>query len=126
VGDDQYVAGNDRVQYRALIDALVRACRDGQGQIGPRRARAGVWNPNAVNTPDEHPDHRAMNRLLDGLNDAERAVLAGMLEEAFVGGVHETLVILHAASVQPFEDGYEGTPYHDFVGRLQGLSWRPE
>ena len=67
-----------------------------------------------------------MNRFLDGLNDAERAVLAGMLEEAFVGGVHETLVILHEAGVQPFEHGYEGTPYHDFVGRLQGLSWRAE
>ncbi len=67
-----------------------------------------------------------MNRLLDGLNDAERAVLAGMLEEAFVGGVHETLVILHEASVQPFADGCEGTPYQDFAGRVQGLSWMAE
>jgi hypothetical protein len=30
---------------------------------------------------------------------------------------------LHEAGIQPFEDGYEGTPYHDFVGRLIDWSW---
>jgi hypothetical protein len=46
-----------------------------------------------------------------------------MLEEALVAGVHETLVKLHEAQVEPFEDGYEGTPYHDFIGRLGGWEW---
>jgi len=117
------VAGDDRGEYRALIDALVRACREGQGQIGPSRVRRGVWNTNAGDGRDEVPDPAHLNRLLDGLNDTDRAVLAGMLEEAFVGGVHETLVSLHEMSMQPFENGYEGTPYHDFVGRLHGWNW---
>lgn len=123
IGD---VASDDRGRYRALIDAAVRACREGQGQIVPHRARAGVWNSNAVDLPDELADPVEMNRFLAGLSDADRAVLAGMLEEAFVGGVHETLVILHEAGIQPFEDGYEGTPYHDFMGRLRGWSWPVE
>ncbi len=41
-----------------------------------------------------------------------------MLYEAFWGGVHETLVILHEEGVSPFDTAYEGTPFHDFVGRL--------
>jgi hypothetical protein len=46
-----------------------------------------------------------------------------LLEQSFVSGVHEALVILHGEAVPPFEEGYEGTPFHDFVGRLQGWSW---
>jgi hypothetical protein len=46
-----------------------------------------------------------------------------MLAGAFFGGVHETLVVLHEAGIRPFDDGYEGTPYHDFVGRLDGWEW---
>jgi hypothetical protein len=40
-----------------------------------------------------------------------------------VGGVHETLVVLHEHSVPPLEDGHEGTPFHGFVGRLHGWPW---
>ena len=50
-------------------------------------------------------------------------MLATMLQEALVAGVHETLVKLYEAQVEPFEDGYEGTPYHDFIGRLGGWEW---
>ena len=49
-----------------------------------------------------------------------------MLEQAFVGGVHETLVVLHEAEVSPFDQGYEGTPFHDFVGRLDDWPWPEE
>ena len=49
-----------------------------------------------------------------------------MLEEQFVGGVHETLVVLHEADIEPFDDGYEGTPFHDFVGRLTDWPWPDE
>ncbi len=36
-----------------MIDRLVRSCNEGQGQIGPRRAKAGVWNANADALADE-------------------------------------------------------------------------
>jgi hypothetical protein len=112
-----------RRQYREIIDALVSACRDGQGQIGARRARRGVWNPNAGPSAVGFEDQARMNDLLDRLGAADREVLAVMLEEQFVGGVHSTLVALHELGVPPFDDGYEGTPFHDFVGRLDGWEW---
>jgi hypothetical protein len=114
---------DERAQYRALIDALVLACREGQGRIGPDRARRGVWNPGAAARPERMPGQHDMNVLLAGLSDSGRELLAQMLGEAFRGGVHETLVILHAAGVPPFQDGYEGSPYRDFAGRLEGWSW---
>jgi hypothetical protein len=46
-----------------------------------------------------------------------------MLQEQFVDGVHAALVAMHEHPVPPFEDGYEGTPFHDFVGRLDGWEW---
>jgi hypothetical protein len=117
------VADGERAQYRTLIDSLVLACREGQGRIGPDRARRGVWNPVAAAQPGEMPGQHEMNILLAGLSDSGREVLARMLAEAFRSGVHETLVILHAATVPPFQDGYEGSPYHDFAGRLEGWPW---
>ncbi len=41
---------------------------------------------------------------------------------AFEAGAHTALVVLHEVVVPPFEDGYEGTPFHDFVGRLQFIA----
>ena len=46
-----------------------------------------------------------------------------MLEDTYVAGVHDTLVALHQAQVHPFEDGYEGSPFHDFIGRMNGWEW---
>ncbi|MFD3404582.1 DUF6547 family protein [Kribbella sp. NPDC058693] len=68
----------------------------------------------------------AVNQLLRRLTSAEREVLAQMLAQEFVGGVHETLVVLHEAQVEPLQDGYEGTPFHDFVGRLDDWPWPSE
>ena len=45
------------------------------------------------------------------------------VSDAFVGGVHETLAVLHEEQIAPFEDGYEGTQFHDFVGRLDNWRW---
>jgi hypothetical protein len=117
------VADDERAQCRTLIDSLVRACREGQGRIGPDRARRGVWNPEAMARPEQMPGQHKMNILLAGLSDADREVLAQMLAEAFRSGVHETLVILHEAAVPPFQDGYEGSPFHDFTGRMEGWPW---
>ena len=49
-----------------------------------------------------------------------------MLEDQFVAGVHDTLRVLHDLEVVPFDDAYEGTPYHDFVGRVTGWDWPEE
>jgi hypothetical protein len=31
--------------------------------------------------------------------------------------------MLERFPVPPFEDGYEGSPFNDFVGRLEGWEW---
>jgi hypothetical protein len=111
---------DDRV-YRTIIDRLVEACHKGQGQIGRKRALAGVWNANA--TAKRFPEQHEVNLLLGRLSKEDREVLARMLEEAFQGGVHSALATLHEAELPPFDKAYEGTPFHDFVGRLDDWEW---
>lgn len=64
-----------------------------------------------------------MNQLLLSPTTGQREVLADMLAQAFVSGVHETLVVLYEEQVTPLDDGNEGDPHHDFVGRLNGWTW---
>lgn len=103
-------------KYRDFIDHMVEVCGHGQGSIGPSRARSGIWNKNA--TPHFIEDQHKVNLLLAGLNDEQREIIAGMLTESFEGGVFETLKALEEFEIEPFLDGYEGSPYHDFVGRV--------
>lgn len=112
-----------RKQYRDVIDRLVHSCLEGQGQIGANRARRGVWNPNELSHRDDMQDQAAMNDLLARLAPDDRELLARIFSEQFVHGVHETLVVLHEEQVPPFNEGYEGSPFHDFVGRLDGWPW---
>lgn len=107
--------------YRDMIDTLVNVCRSGQGQIGARRAREGVWNRNA--TAEDMPDQHKINVLLARLPKADREVLAGMLAQEVEVGVFETLKVLEQYEVTPFEEGYEGSPYNDFTGRLADWKW---
>ncbi|HUQ62248.1 MAG TPA: DUF6547 family protein, partial [Acidimicrobiales bacterium] len=72
------------------------------------------------------PDQHRFNRLLERLGPDDREVVAVMLEEQFVAGVHEALVVLHKGEVEPSVDGFEGTPFLDFVGRLGGWDWPTE
>jgi hypothetical protein len=116
------VVGDGRELYRALIDELVSECRQGQGQIGPRWVRTGTWNRNDA-VLDDFPEQRRINALLSGMRHDDREVLAQMLAEAFQGGVFIALRVLHDHQLPPFEDGYEGTPFNDFVGRLQDWPW---
>ncbi|MBM3496802.1 MAG: hypothetical protein FJX72_21145 [Armatimonadetes bacterium] len=104
--------------YRDIIDELVAVCREGQGQIGPTRTRAGVWNPHIDASSDPH--QHAINQLPARLPLADREIVAQMLAGEFAGGVFETLKALEAHGVPPFQDGYGGSPFHDFVGRLAG------
>jgi len=107
--------------YREIVDALVDVCRDGQGQIGPRRVRGGTWNRNA--SPGFLPDQHEINELLSRLSSKDRDVLAGLLEHQVQVGIFETLKVLEQFRVHPFEDGYEGSPFHDFVGRIADWKW---
>jgi hypothetical protein len=109
--------------YRKLIDEMVKSCREGQGQIGRRRVRTGEWNRNAVPDSQEWADQHAFNMLLGKLSQEDREVLGTMLAQEFESGIHEALVILHEWGIQPFDQAVEGTPFHDFVGRLDGWEW---
>jgi hypothetical protein len=110
--------------YREVIDDLVRVCREEQGRISADRIRAGVWNQNA----SEHvpPEQHQLNLLLQRLSQSDRNILADVLAQEVVTGVFETLKVLEKHRIEPFTDGYEGSPYHDFVGRLNGWSWPNE
>jgi hypothetical protein len=33
------------------------------------------------------------------------------------------LRVLYEHQIPPFEDGYEGAPFNDFAGRLNGWHW---
>jgi hypothetical protein len=115
---------SENVTYKRVIDRLVHSCLEGQGQIGARRARAGLWNANADDAElSRLDDQRAMNELLRALTPGHLEVLAQMLAQEFQSGVHETLVVLHEEQLPPFEDGMEGTPFQDFVGRLADWDW---
>jgi Family of unknown function (DUF6547) len=112
-----------RFHYRRLIDRLVADCVEGQGTIGPRRVRAGVWNASATKPTGLMADQYEFNEFLARFDETDRDVLARMLEQQFVAGVHQALVVLHEERVQPVDDPYEGSPFHDFVGRLDGWEW---
>ena len=110
--------------YRDAIDALVKVCQSGQGQIGATRVRQGVWNQNA--TADLIPDQHEINLFLARLSEHDREILARMQVSAVETGVFETLKVLEQFAFSPFEDGYEGSPYNDFIGRLGDWQWPPQ
>jgi len=64
--------------------------------------------------------YRAVIDEMVRLTVAEREVLAGMLAHEVEVGMLEALKALEKFEVPPFEDGYEGSPFHDFVGRMAG------
>jgi hypothetical protein len=107
--------------YRQVIDELVRACKEGQGQLAAERARKGIWNQNA--TVDYIPEQHAINLLLKRMSAADREILAGMLADQVVTGVFEALKVLEQFEIEPFQDGYEGSPFNDFIGRLSDWEW---
>lgn len=80
-----------------------------------------MWNPNA--TPDFLPEQHSINELLSRMTPADREVVAEMLRDEFESGVFESLNVLERFGVPPFEDGYEGSPFHDFIGRLGDWNW---
>ena len=109
--------------YRQVIDAMVVECATGQGQVSAHRIRVGLWNEVAEEEPQELPEQHAMNALLARLSPEEREVLAQLFAEEFSSGMFHALNVLHAASVDPVVQGYDGTPADDFLGRMDGWVW---
>ncbi len=128
--------------YRDIIDDLVKMCHQGQGQISAYKVREGVWNSNAtpeaiaaqedsdVLPPEVDAEFRKMltddykvNLLLNRLSSDDREILAKMLTQEIVAGVFETLKTLEQFKISPFEEGYEGSPFNDFIGRLGDWEW---
>jgi hypothetical protein len=64
-----------------------------------------------------------VNELLSRLTGSEREILSKMLAREVEVGVFETLKVLEASQIAPLEEGYEGSLYHDFIGRLSGWEW---
>ncbi len=111
-------------KYRDMIDHLVNMCRYGQGQIGASRVKDGMWSITALATAEN--DQYEFNLLLARLSQADRNVIARFMLEQVETGVFETLKALEEFQVTPFESGYEGSSYHDFMGRLNDWPWPEE
>lgn len=109
--------------YRKMIDTLVVACATGPGQVSASRVRVGVWNANAEEVSDAPAEQHAMNALLASLDPGQRDTLALLFAQEFASGVFNTLEVLHAARLSPFDTGYEGSPSDDFLDRMDGWEW---
>ena len=116
------MSDDPRWLYRQIIDAMVVSCADA-GQVSAHRIRAGVWNSNAEESPDAAPEQHAMNDLLAHLDEREREVLAALFVEEYSSGIFNALHVLHAARLAPFDEGYDGEPSADFLGRMDGWDW---
>ena len=107
--------------YRMFIDDLVEMCRNGQGQIGANKVLSGIWNQNA--TADFLQDQHEINLLLRRLSESDRKILATLFSSEDVTGDFETMKALETYEIPPFESGYEGSPFNDFIGRLDDWDW---
>lgn len=74
---------------------------------------------------DREQYRQVIDRLVRECKEGQGPIAAerGSAADAFVAGVHTALVALHESAIPPFEEGYEGTPFHDFIGRLNGWTW---
>jgi uncharacterized protein DUF6547 len=106
-------------QYKALLDALVATSP----------APDATWVRNG-SYPDI-PDNQDINALLASLTVAQRDIVARMIQEAKVGGVHDAVVaLLDDGGYRLSRDGVElpyqpfGTESHfDYIARLNGQEW---
>jgi hypothetical protein len=69
------------------------------------------------------PDQSRFNELLGRLSQKDREVIAEMLSQEYVSGAFGALSVLNDFAVAPFEEGYEGAAYNDFMGRLADWPW---
>jgi len=57
------------------------------------------------------------------MSPTDREILARMLTQQVVTGVFESLKVLERFKIEPFKQGYEGSPFNDFIGRLADWDW---
>lgn len=107
--------------YRDFVDHMVNVCQKGLGQIPSNKVRKGIWIQNV--TPDVDDEHVEIHLLLQRMTKEDREIMARLLEDCVVNGVFETLKALEDFGIKPFDGGYEGSPYHDFIGRLDDWDW---
>jgi hypothetical protein len=112
--------------YRKFIDNMVDVCHNGQGQISAKRFTNGVWNKNATAEFEFLQDQYEINALLKRLSISDRRIIAKLLCSEVETGVFETLKALEEFEIFPFESGYEGSPFNDFIGRLNDWEWPEE
>jgi hypothetical protein len=94
-------------------------CRSMSWRSGSNRRSSGArWYLEQDATKDFIPDQHEINLFFVRLSRSDREILAGMLNHQAEVGVFETLKVLEQFQVTPFEDGYEGSPFNDFIGRL--------
>src|SRR5258708_6496564 len=92
--------GLDR--YKVLIDALVAASQ----------AADAKWAENG-SYPDI-PDNKDINALLASLTPEQRAIIARMIQQAKVGGIHDAVVeLLDDGDYRVSQDGVK-LPYQPF------------
>src|SRR5688572_18223609 len=82
----------------------------------------------------DFPENDAANALLSALSDDQRRTLAAMLVDARVGGIHDSLVVLHErlelndaryaeAEVEMALMPFGFTLFQDYVNRRLGHEW---
>jgi len=129
-------------EYRDFIDAMVDACNNGAGQISSKnvlygqgstydkKVLPGTWNRNADikelrDKDDFLKEEYKINLFLRKLSNDQREIIAKILEEQYKAGVFETLEKLQEFEIEPFVGGYEGSPYEDFIGRVNKINpWK--
>jgi hypothetical protein len=98
----------------------------------------GVWNQNATKSAIARR-RKELARMkiaspkiermwqaqfeINTLLSRERKVVGRMLSDAFNAGAGIVLKELYDANINPFDKAYEGSPFHDFIGRLGGWPW---
>jgi hypothetical protein len=111
------------VVYKEFVDALVARA--------PGVERAKVCKSRTFGPESKFAD---ANRLVARLTDADREILAHMLEHARASAMHDALFVLHefqergrlqlvadGSAVPPEPFGTE--PYFDFTARVAGEEW---
>jgi hypothetical protein len=111
--------------YKAFVAGLV-SIRDG---VLAKWTRDNKW-------PAVEKNH-AITELLSSLSCEQREVIAGMLEHARDGGIHDTLVFLNDQTclneLKLIQNGqelpvnpFDTTLYYDWTCRVHGDAWPDE
>jgi hypothetical protein len=112
--------------YKAFIDGLVQItpCVE-SGMVRQRRK----W-PTGLASAEDNSRNSQINTTLDALTPDQLQVIAGLLQQARGGGIHDVLVYLTDQNLRLVKDGVElawepfaTEMYFDWVCRREGDDW---